>query len=93
VFRKVISVRLSKLKVLLLLTIPTAIFLVLPYWSAESNSLKKQAHRYYIQGYQQGKADAMASENFQPDLNVTKQKAFSREYVRGYGDGYKLVNR
>jgi hypothetical protein len=92
VFGNVISVRLSKLK-FLVLTVPAAIVLVLPYWSAESNSLQKQAHRYYIRGYQQGKADAMTSKNFQPNLNITDEKAFSREYVRGYGDGYTLVNR
>nr|RNJ64918.1 MAG: hypothetical protein EDM05_33980 [Leptolyngbya sp. IPPAS B-1204] len=88
-----IPVKLNRLVIFLVLTISAAIFGLLPEWSARSDSLQKAAHRYYVQGYQQGKADAMALKDFQPNLQVTDQKALEAQYARGYRDGYKLVNR
>lgn len=66
---------------------------VLAHSAVMSRSLREQAYQYYVQGYQRGKADAMATEEFKPSSRAELSTGFSREYVRGYRDGYKLINR
>jgi hypothetical protein len=84
----------SKLRLLFLL-VSCAVAVTVIHRSAMSDSLRDIAHKHYIQGYQQGRADAMATKAFQPALpNLSVESSvFSHEYVRGYGDGYELIDR
>lgn len=82
----------TRLGLLLLLLIAAS--LAAPHRSATSSSSEVKAHRYYIQGYQHGKVAAMTAKDFQPSSETgLLPKEFSCEYIRGYGDGYQLVNR
>lgn len=61
---------------------------------AAPGSLRTESHRYYVQGHQQGRSDAMAKRNLHqlPDTSFL-QDDFRREYKRGYRDGYQLIMR
>lgn len=61
---------------------------------AAPGSLRTESYRYYVQGHQQGRSDAMAKQNLHqlPDASFL-QDEFRREYRRGYRDGYQLIMR
>jgi len=58
---------------------------------------RAEVHQYYVQGYRQGRASAMAKQGveFQSgNLNsLSLPDSFYREYRRGYRDGYQMVVR
>ena len=61
---------------------------------AAAISQRFEAYHYYVLGYQKGRADAASGQAFQAKLGSIQSPAkFSKEYIRGYGDGYQLVNR
>lgn len=81
-------------KSLILLLSVTAALSAAMLATAAPGSSRVQAYKYYIQGHQQGRADAMAMRNLHQFPNsMVLQADLQREYMRGYRDGYQLIMR
>jgi hypothetical protein len=64
---------------------------------ATSTPLRKRSYTFYVQGYQQGRAEAMAGIEKNIPGRIERvglhSEDFHQEYLRGYRDGYQLIAR
>lgn len=90
------KLRANQSKILLAaLSVPVtvlSVFVALVALSAPSLS-RVEVHQYYIQGYRQGRASAMAKQGVNFLDSASLPDTFYREYMRGYRDGYQLIVR
>lgn len=87
------AIRTANLPVhLLVFAIGFALCFVAVAAKAGSSSRRLDAHRHYVEGYRQGRADAMVDQPLRTHSQlVLPADEFAEEYQRGYRDGYKLV--
>jgi hypothetical protein len=93
VFRRNDSVEAAKIRLYLsVFGISVVLCFVALAVKAITSSRRLDAHRHYVEGYRQGRANAMFEQEFQPRSGSLLPEEFSEEYQRGYRDGYKLLN-
>lgn len=52
---------------------------------------RAELHQYYVQGYRQGRASAMAKQGVNFLDSASLPDNLYREYMRGYREGYRIV--